>query len=213
MDRRTLAALNAEWHELLPTTKEHLIRWAAIEPALATADDPAGLLALIRRDPDEALAALLRLGQTGDRLAHRVVLQAMLGMAVRSCSERSEALPEAVSELWLAIAEYPLSSRPRAIAANLAWTVRRRLRAAAAPLPRPELPPPGGEPGAVGTLAEARRLGLIDELTHQTLWTVYVAGLTSAQAAALLACTPELVRWRCSRALRRLAGHAELLAG
>jgi DNA-directed RNA polymerase specialized sigma24 family protein len=41
---------------------------------------------------------------------------------------------------------------------------------------------------------------------------VYVAGLTSAQAASLLGSTPELVRWRCSRALRKLAAHAELLA-
>jgi len=47
---------------------------------------------------------------------------------------------------------------------------------------------------------------------ERSLWTVYVAGLTSAQAAEALGTTPELVRWRCSRALRRLAVHAELLA-
>jgi DNA-directed RNA polymerase specialized sigma24 family protein len=61
-------------------------------------------------------------------------------------------------------------------------------------------------------LADARRLRLIDDVTHRTLWTVYVAGLTSQQAAEVLGTTAGAVRWRCSHALRRLAGRARLLA-
>ncbi len=188
--------------------------WGHREPALAAASDLGSVLGLIREHPDPVLSALLRLGSGGDPLAHRVVLQTMLGTLVRLCARRPELLPEAVSELWLAIAEYPLARRPRAIAANLAWAVRRRLPRVPATTPLPTVEPATEPPpqDASGTLGEARALGLIDEPTHRTLWTVYVAGLTSAQAAEALGTTPELVRWRCSRALRRLAVHAELLA-
>lgn len=206
---RALAALNSEWTALLPGTAGQLGEWAAAEPALAGVADLAVVLDLIRRNPDEVLAALLRLGAAGDPLAYRVVLQTMLGMLVRTCAGRPDLFPEAISELWLAIAEYPVERRPRAIASNLAWTVRRRLRSV------PQLGQSAPEPpeaGAAAVLAEARQLGLIDDVTHHTLWLVYVAGLTSQQAAVALGSTAGAVRWRCSHALRRLAGRAVLLA-
>ncbi len=206
---RTVAALNSEWLGLVEVAGPELRRWAAAEPALADAKDLDSVLGLVRAHPDAVLAALLRLGRAGHALAHRTVLQAMLGMAVRACAGRPEALGVALSELWVAIADYPLDTRPRSIAANLAWGVRRRLR----PSPAPLAPVPGpAEPGAADVLARARRLELIDELTHRTLWTVYVAGLSSHQAAAELGTTATAVRWRCSWALRRLAGQAELLS-
>lgn len=209
--RTTLAALNEEWRELASQRRP---AWGVAEPVLADADDLAAVLRLIRASPDQVLAALLRLGASGDPLAHRVVLQTMLGKLVLLCARRPELLAEAVSELWVAIAEYPLVRRPRSIAANLAWTVRRQVRS---PSPAPvaaEVDPPAPTPDADGTsaLREARQLGLIDEHTHRTLWTVYVAGLSSTRAAVALGTTPELVRWRCSRALRRLAAHADELA-
>jgi DNA-directed RNA polymerase specialized sigma24 family protein len=179
------------------------------EPVLLGTDDLDGVLDLIRQHPDDVLAALLRLGAGGQPLAHRVVLQTMLGMVVRLCAGRHALLPEAISELWLAIADYPLERRPRAIAANLAWTVRRSLNTTPPPAPPP---PDPHEPDAASVLADARRLRLIDDVTHRTLWTVYVAGLTSQQAADVLGTTAGAVRWRCSHALRRLAGRARLLA-
>jgi DNA-directed RNA polymerase specialized sigma24 family protein len=204
-----LKALNSEWQALLPTCSGQLTEWMLIEPALLGADDLDGVLDLIRQHPDDVLAALLRLGSRGQPVAHRVVLQTMLGMVVRLCAGRPELLPEAISELWLAIADYPLERRPRAIAANLAWTVRRSLNTT----PSPAQPPPEPhEPDAATVLADARRLRLIDDITHRTLWTVYVAGLTSQQAADVLGTTAGAVRWRCSHALRRLAGSARLLA-
>ncbi len=204
-----LKALNSEWQALLPTAVEQLAEWTATEPVLQGADDLDGVLDLIRQRPDDVLAALLRLGAGGQHLAHRVVLQTMLGMVVRLCAGRPALLPEAISELWLAIADYPLERRPRSIAANLAWTVRRSLHIAPPPAPPPPEPP---EPDAASVLADARRLRLIDDVTHRTLWTVYVAGLTSQQAADVLGTTAGAVRWRCSNALRRLAGRARLLA-
>ncbi|MCA0293919.1 MAG: hypothetical protein LCH96_01165 [Actinobacteria bacterium] len=208
--RHALAALNTEWQQL----EGHPAAWAATEPDLAGAADLAGVLALVRGRPDPVLAALLRLGRAGEPLAHRVVLQTMLGKLVKLCAGRPGLLPEAISELWLAIVEYPLERRPRSIASNLAWTVHRRLPRALPDAAWGELDPPApptDETDAASTLAEARALGLIDELTHRTLLTVYVGGRTSAQAAIELGTTPELVRWRCSRALRRLATQAELL--
>jgi hypothetical protein len=204
-----LKALNSEWQALVPTCAVQLADWTLTEPALAGAADLDGVLDLIRQHPDDVLAALLRLGAGGQPLAHRVVLQTMLGMVVRLCAGRPALLPEAVSELWLAIADYPLERRPRAIAANIAWTVRRSLLTVAPPTPPPPEP---HDPDAASVLADARRLRLIDEVTHRTLWTVYVAGLTSQQAADVLGTTAGVVRWRCSRALRRLAGRARLLA-
>ena len=204
-----LNALNDEWQGLLTGSAGQLTEWTTTEPTLAGADDLEGLLDLIRQHPDDVLAALLRLGSAGQPLAHRVVLQTMLGMVVRLCAGRPALLAEAISELWLAIVDYPLDRRPRAIAANLAWTVRRALRTVPPPMPPPVEP---AAPDAASVLADARQLGLIDEVTHRTLWTVYVAGLSSQQAAAVLGTTAGAVRWRCSNALRRLAGRAHLLA-
>jgi DNA-directed RNA polymerase specialized sigma24 family protein len=208
--RQALAALNREWHEL---ASRPVPDWGRTEPVLGVRD-LAAVLGLIRECPDEVLAALLRLGRAGDPLAYRIVLQTMLGKLVRLCARRPPLLPEAISEMWLAIAEYPLDRRPRAIAANLAWTVHRRL-----PRPLPGRPvaerdsaEAAPEGSATAVLTQARRLGLIDERTHRTLWTVYVAGLSSTQAATALGGTPESVRWRCSWALRRLASHADQLA-
>lgn len=212
MDGSTLVtALNREWAALSATPVGH---WADGEPALAGITRLDEVLGAIRQAPDPVLAALLRHGAAGDQLARRAVLQTMLGKLVRLCARRPEALGEAVSELWLAIADYPLARRPRWIAANLAFSVQRRLARPSADRPIVDFDPPAAVPDqeAGATLAEARELGLIDECTHRTLWVVYVAGLSSSQAAAVLGTSAESVRWRCSRALRRLARHNELLA-
>jgi DNA-directed RNA polymerase specialized sigma24 family protein len=206
----TLADLNAEWGVLVRSSDATVAAWAGRFSALDPAPDLAGLLDAIRDRPDAAMAALLAIGREGEPLAWRVVLQAMLGTVVLACRRRPDRFDEAVSELWLAIAEYPLERRPRSIATNLTWTLRRRLaEPALAPV---ALPPVPQDASAEATLTTARRLRLIDADTHRTLWLVYVAGLTSARAAEELGTTPELVRYRCSRSLRRLARHADLLS-
>lgn len=207
MTSSTLVSLNFEWDELVRTTGAPPLSWRGFE-ALRGADDLDQLLQSIRQRPDATLAALLTLGADGDRLAWRVVLQAMLPKAVRLSRGAEDRLTEAVSELWVAIAEYPLARRPRSIAANLAWTLQRRL----SPPPVVAMMPACGDPDADQTLARARALGLIDAEHHRTLWLIYVLGLTSAAAAAELGISAELVRYRCSRSVRRLAGQADLLA-
>ncbi len=207
MRSSTLVSLNFEWDELVQTAGAPPLAWQAFD-ALRGVGDLDQLLLRIRQHPDATLAALLTLGADGDRLAWRVVFQAMLPKAVRLSRGSEDRFAEAVSELWVAIAEYPLARRPRSIAANLAWTLQRRL----SPPPTVAMVPASPGPDADHTLSEARALGLIDAEHHRTLWLVYVLGLTSAAAAQELGISAELVRYRCSRSVRRLAGRADLLA-
>ncbi|MCE1175148.1 MAG: hypothetical protein LWW77_11160 [Propionibacteriales bacterium] len=207
MTNSTLASLNLEWDELVRATGAPPLSWQAFD-ALRGVDDLDQLLQRVRERPDDTLTALLTRGGDGDRLAWRVVFQAMLPKAVRLSRGSEERLTEAVSELWVAIAEYPLARRPRSIAANLAWTLQRRL----SPPPAVAMLPTSPGPDADDTLSQARALGLIDAEHHRTLWLVYILGLTSAAAAAELGISADLVRYRCSRSVRRLAGHADLLA-
>lgn len=207
----TLTELNAEWTDLVAASSPTVAEWTRRHPSLRPARDLQQLLDAIRARPDAAMSALLTLGREGDPLAWRVVLQAMLGRVVVLCRARPDRFDETVSELWLAIAEYPLARRPRSIAANLSWTIRRTVTDPS-PAPAPQASSVEPDTSAEETLSTARRLRLIDAETHRTLWLVYVAGLTSARAAAVLGITAELVRYRCSRSLRRLAGHAELLS-
>ena len=119
----TLRRLNSEWAELarLPVPA----KWTG-EPALAGLIDLAGVLAAVRAEPDAILGALLR---RGDSMAWRVVLQAMLGRAVRDAArDREHDLDDYVGELWLGIAGYPLHRRPARIAANLALDTAKRVR-------------------------------------------------------------------------------------
>jgi DNA-directed RNA polymerase specialized sigma24 family protein len=209
---QTLLSLNSEWVELVATSAAPVADWVQHCPELAQARDLDEILTSVPAAPDAVLGALLQLGAAGERLAWRVVLQAMLGKAVRLSCGREERLAEAVAELWVVIAEYPLQRRPRSIAANLAWALRRRLAGPPMVVGDPASGEPSGGPTGAQALATARRLGLIDARAHLTLWLVYIDGLSSTQAAAELGTTPDLVRYHCSRSLRRLAGRAELLA-
>jgi len=213
----TLAALNREWIHLDLASPAALADWARTEPALAGCGDLSAVLVAAQQRPDEVFAALLRLGANGVPLAHRVILQSLLGLLVRLAKGRPELFEEAVGEAWLLIAEYPLARRPRSIVANLAWSLRRWAAAQGAPLSSAEmLPMPTADepdPDAAATLARARDLGLIDQLTHRTLSLVYLSGRSSAQAGSDLGLSAQAVRWRCSNALRNLNRQAALLAG
>jgi hypothetical protein len=69
---------------------------------------------------DPVLAALLTEVFTGDRLAGRVVLQALIGRMVRMAQrDRPSTVEEYLAALWCVINSYPLSRRLVRIAANL----------------------------------------------------------------------------------------------
>lgn len=217
---RSLRALNDEWTGLCSTTREHVAAWSLAHAEFRDCHDLDDLLVAIAADPDAVLGRLLALGAAGDGLAHRVVLQTMLGKMVRlAASDRRHGVDDHLAELWLGIAAYPLANRPCRIAANLAWDVRKRLaaRPSAMPVDPDRLtsiatPDRLDEPSAERVLAEAERLGLIDRLTCVTLRVVYAEGRSSASAADVLGTSPEMVRWRCSRGLRRLSRHSRALS-
>lgn len=170
----------------------------------------------------------------GEELAGRIVMQAMLGKLVSMARrDRRCGVEDYIGRLWERIGEYPLARRPRRIAANLAldtlkavtrdrWAAERAARMVA--VPASDLDRAGLERRDAGTVGDAadltarrvlRRaedLGLIDSATRRLLWSVYTEGLTSAAAADRHGLTATTVRYRCSRAIRRLARHSDQLA-
>lgn len=190
-------------------------------------DQARDVLRSVAADPDAVLGGLIAAAQAGETLAGRIVVQAMLPkLILQARRDRSANLGDYLAQLWLRIGTYPLQRRPRRIAANLALDTLKAVRREHSPHPvRPvelaelerRLPPSsllasGDDLSARRVLRGARRLGLIDELTSHVLAAVYVEGLSSRDAAARFGCSADSIRWRCSRALRRLAGHADKLA-
>lgn len=205
---RTLLALNDEWLDLQFTPVP--ASWRPLLP------DEAGTLgdvfARVPADPDAVLLGLLATQQAGDRLAGRVVVQAMVPKLVRmAVRDDSATFDDYLAALWLRVATYPVRRRPRRVAANLALDALKSVKASQPPalraLPTVPVPDPLGD--ATTVLDAGVRLGVIDGLTRRTLEAVYVDGRTSHAAGEVLGMSAETVRWRCSkgvRALRAVAG-------
>lgn len=205
---RVLGELNEEWRRLVTEHDAVLVEWRRRQPSLSEVTGWEDLLGQIRRSPDPTLRSLLTLGVSGEGLAYRVIMQALLGKLVLLSRGSEEWFDEAVSTLWVSIADYPLARRPQAIVSNLLWTLRRELT----PPPAVLMPQPMPEPNPEATLRTAWDLGLIDEQALRTLWMVYILGLSGDRAGGVLGVSADNVRYRCSRTLRRLAQQAPLLA-
>ncbi len=237
-DFRIVDALNAEWDELTRENQPTVRLWAAKHQAVANCSDLADVLATVPGDPDGVLRALLIENAEGDQLAGRVVLQAMVAKIVRMALRDCRAgVDEYVAAMWCRICTYPMGERPKKIAANLAldalkavnretfWT-RSGVEVAAFPsdavmdylhtqaMARARLDHNAGieELSAQGVIATADRLGLINAQTRDVLLTVYADGLSGRAAADRHQTTPEMIRFRCSKAVRRLAQHSASLA-
>ena len=170
-------------------------------------------------------------GSVSGELAGRIVLQTMLGKLVTMARrDGRHGIEDYVGQLWSRIGSYPLARRPNRIAANLALdtlkAVTRQATQAASPagvvlVTARELELAGIARGNVKEPADlnahrvlrtAASLELIDEPTRRLLLSVYAEGLSSAEAACRHGLTPTTVRFRCSRAIRKLAAHAALIA-
>lgn len=232
-DYRVVRALNAEWEGLRSGYRDVVQQWARQDPALADCHDLGQVLESIQGDPDGVLFALLKQSRSGHHLAARVVLQAMLGKVVLLARHDAEASEhDYLVALWGRIATYPLTNRPVKIAANLALDTLK--------LVRRERRPSGGavtlsaeaqalerlqclalsrsvDSGAdtltaAGVIETADRLGLLDVVTRDVLLSVYADGLSGGAAADRHRTTPSMVRYRCSRGVRRMAAHSAQLA-
>jgi hypothetical protein len=177
-----------EWSRLcqLPSLGPQLRRWSTSEPALAGLVSLQQLITRIdegtREEDDALLGALIRLAHTGQTMAGRVVLQAMLPKLVRFSSttrptrdsDRAEDHRHViVATFWTVLARYPIGRRPSRVAAGLALDTLHALtaetRAGIVELPMPTdameqvsgqvhepagAGHPGGHPGGLGSDAD-----------------------------------------------------------
>ncbi|ACZ32433.1 hypothetical protein Xcel_3434 (plasmid) [Xylanimonas cellulosilytica DSM 15894] len=136
--------LTQEWARLhsLPTTHTTVRRWTRTEPALAGLARPGDIVDAIdagdNARKNELLLALLRLFQSGQQLAGRTVLQALLPKLARIAMS---AVPESanqgdfvedsrhltIAEFWEVAATYPVARRTERVASNLALDTLNRV--------------------------------------------------------------------------------------
>ena len=236
-DYHIINVLNQEWAGLADGHRGTVAAWAERHPALSGCGDLGSVLAAVRGRPDDVLGALLAEVASGDTVAGRTVLQAMLGKLVRMAQrDRLGGVDDYVAAMWCRIDRYPLDRRPSRIAANLALDTLKDVlaerRANTAQLVTPWPPErftaarlrsetSGRRLGEAAQIADlgvtevvtaARRLGLIDPPTGAVLLSVYRDGLTSRQAGERHRTSSEMVRYRCSQAVRKLAQHSAALA-
>jgi DNA-directed RNA polymerase specialized sigma24 family protein len=230
-------ALDREWCELDRRHPGVVNRWAGQHDVLASCRSFDDLLSAARLCSDPVLAALLTEVSMGDQLAGRVVLQALIGRMVRMAQRDPRAgIDDYLARLWCAINSYPLQRRPVRIAANLSmdtlkavsgehrWIGRGEITLWPSSESLEELLSPAGLDGTrcdspQPADVEARRvleagslLRLIDNSSAALLQSVYVDGMTGAQAARRLHTSAGMVRVQCSKVVRELAAHAVELA-
>jgi hypothetical protein len=234
---RIVDQLNADWDALVDDSTAHVDRWRSRHAVFEGCFDLDDVLSAVSREPDPALRALLAEDVQDDPLAGRVVLQSMLGKTVRMAARDPRAsVDDYIGALWLRIRTYPRLERPDHIAANLAldtlkcvtseqrwarrgmtvipvWSEAVLEAAQSASLEHSHLDHSAAVPelSAAGVITTATELGLLDEPYHDVLLTVYSEGLSGRDAARRHQTTPEMIRYRCSRAVRRLAQHSDEL--
>jgi hypothetical protein len=228
-------ALDREWRQLDRRRPGTVSRWADRHDMLAPCRSFDDVLSAAGLYSDPVLAVLLAEVSVGDQLAGRVVLQALIGRMVRMAQRDPRAsIDDYLAGLWCAIVSYPLERRPVRIAANLSMdtlkAVSREHRCVGRgdiTLPSEsleELLPPAGldasrcdSPQPVDiearlVLEAGTSLGLIDDSAAALLQSVYVDGMTGAEAARRFGTSAGMVRVRCSKLVRELATHSVELA-
>lgn len=234
-----LRRMDREWEALQTdaVAAAACVRWAGLRGALAGCARPDEVLERVARAPDEVLLALLEEAAGGDRVAARVVLQALLPKAVLMASvDPAAEVDDYVTALWCEIAAYPVRRRHTSVAANLALDTLKAVRRERRPVLDVAMPPhlvvlaaerraghgpaaaARSSPGSAETSAEevlrlAREHRLVDPRTSDLLRSVYAEGLSGEAAGRRHGLSAVAVRSRCSRAVRHLARHPELLTG
>lgn len=158
----------------------------------------------------------------------------MLGKVVHlAARDRVAGVDNYVCAMWVLICTYPLETRPRGIAANLALDTLKAVKAERRSLRRGEVTPyppdvflegtfegelrrqypgPSGDLEVRAVIGAAYRLGLVNLASAAALTSVYADGLTGNQAARLLGTSPGMIRYRCSTSITQLARHTDALA-
>lgn len=192
--------LDHEWPQMAPLPWEHP------DPPFSGCATAGAVLARVLADPDPCLVALLRLAQTGDALAGRIVVQLMLPALRASARVHGHDEDEHVSALWPVLMSYPLQARPRAVRSNITLDVLKQVVGRHAPL-RPLLPTPRRDMGLADVLLHARREELLPAETSRLLHEVYVDEIPRREVARRHALSEPALRQRCSKAARTLRAH------
>lgn len=199
--------LNAEWDrlnaglELRPSVEATLDVLRRSGPlTLRTVDNLDDVVAVVSCYPDSALLFLLECSQSGDYIAARAVVQAMLPKLVRiTDSVRrgrgfDQVLAEAVAAMRELIFTYPIDRRPHCVAGNLALDTLKAVRVLlGTDLPHDVVERYAGAaaPGAALTSAKFTHPGIIervpvsDELASVLRCARDAQLITSADAALL----------------------------
>ncbi len=231
-------ALNAEWDQIAFEAQPLVRGWSGNSPRLAGCSSLKDVLEAMRADPDAVLSVLLNESATGEQLAGRVVLQAMLGKVVRMalCDNRAR-VDDYVAAMWCRIRTYPIKERPVKIAANLVLDTLKMVTrenqwnrhnvavtslaadehleeflSLASTQDRLDHNAEISALSALKVIASAEELGLIDSLTGDVLLSVYHDGLSGKAAAVRHQTSVDMVRFRCSKAIRKLARHCQSVA-
>lgn len=221
IERQGLTWNGRLWPE--PDDAEFTIRrWARDNPNLLGCRSVPDVLAAVRRLPDEVLIFLIAWSQLGCRVADHLIVRTM-APKLRQMARRDPfaEFDDYLACLWLQVHTYPIDRRPHRVAANLGLDTLKAVLAER--LPDTEAPvevgllefrlgPAPEQPNLSEQLIDAaHELGLFDEHTARVLTSVYVHGLSGRQAAAEHNTTPEMVRYRCSKYVRRMAQHRQTL--
>lgn len=208
-------------------------RWVSLEPGLAPVLSPGGLAARIAAaapgEQDRLLTALLRVAGA-DELAQLTVVAALaprLGRVVAGWAragvpsgELAELGSDVVSACWAAVAAAagemaaggPAPPRPGLVLVDRAREpvrVERRRHRRHLPVPLEGVAAPAaGGPGGVellaGAVTDAVIAGRLSVSSARLVYATRVAGLSVAETAQRLGCSPASVRTRRARAERRL---------
>lgn len=231
-----LGVLNREWQQLRTApTPQH---WLKQHPALAGCSTLAEVVDICRPprdvDHDEVLLTLVRLTQSGDRTATRVLTQTMLPKLARlqrTALGRRLSDPDGVvvEAFLIQLTRYPTTRRPHRVAANLALDTLKAMPAAAGAdeLPTDDIQPVSDSCPAGWRSTEAsgpvEQLTISNDATTAIAWGLDARIITRSDAALLarihlsddsptlaevadeLGIAATAARARHSRAVRRLA--------
>jgi DNA-directed RNA polymerase specialized sigma24 family protein len=125
-------SLESDWQLVLrsPCVSARFRAWRVREPALTRFTDPAALMRFMRAtgpraEKDAVLCALLAWAKD-EAIGGRVVLQAIMpgllnlsARVLRNARERDELWSTIFLAVWEGIRDYPVTRRPRRVAANL----------------------------------------------------------------------------------------------
>ena len=209
----TRARWDADW---LDTCRRHdaiAVEWARDCPQLEGCTRLDDVVDACRRD-DLAMLSILTRAQAGCPVAGRCLLQAVLPHLTRLARrDPRRTLDDYLGACWpVAMSHHP---RPGThVLATLALNTRKamvRERAGLWLVPDVDMStaPPDAEITVDDVVAASRQLRLVPAASADVLASVYGDGLTGREAAERHRISPEMVRYRCSSAVRKLREHRD----